>query len=336
MAMVEAKFALLEEEGEILSRHPSVMVEPGLGEAPEPLDPVEMDSRSDVLVPLVGDPFVLAPQLQRDVALEFIGVVDTSSLGVSLDEGVERLPLAVRHGEGDHLQSALVDAKDDVLPMRSPTALPLAMATEHRLIQLLRRSVVEGLPKETEGPLHGGQVDGDVPADPVGRNSQDEEVEQMSNHLQGDPYPAHVGTGELSKLVAAGSALERVRTQPVELAVGAPRTGAPSAPAQLTEKGPGSCHADCQLQWPVIEHLPSLLWSQLLGYYLNLCRTQLFVRRDCNSGDEVLSVLQRYCCLESSVAIKSYFLSLAVYADDDHNDLNTRSRYGSYSLNLDL
>lgn len=267
---------------EIGARDPVIVIEPRLSIAPETLDPVEMDPFPDIFVPFVGDSLVLPPQLQGHISMVIISVVDAPPppLSMPLDQGLEGLPFAIGHGEGDHPTIPLVDPEDDMLAMGSPTSLPLPLTPKHRLVhlqfpcqaqglRLLQGTVVDCLSKQPEGPLDRGQADGYIPADPVSRYPRDEEVKRMDYYIQRDAQSAQIGAGELPELVATGGALEPVGTQPVELMLATPWAGPPPTTlAEPVEEALGSCQARSQMQGSMGLHILSLPWSQLLRYYL--------------------------------------------------------------------
>jgi len=279
MAVIKTKFNLLEIEGEIVSGNTSVVVQPCLGEAPESLNAVEMSATTDILVPLMGNSLMLPSHLQCHISMEVIGIVYAPSFGMTFDKGQQRLPLTVWHWKSNHLASSLVDAEDNMLPMCTPSPFALTMAAEHRFIQLqftresknvqlFHSGPIDGLTEGTEGLFYSGQADWYIPPHSVSWYSQYKKIEQMAHYIQRDTQLPHVGPGEISELVSTGFALDLAGVQRIEFAMATARTGSPTSPAELTEKGPAFCHACSELYGACHLHLLNLPWSHFFGYYL--------------------------------------------------------------------
>lgn len=157
-------------------------MQPTLGETPEFLVPMEMNSSPDILIPFVDNPPVFPAHLQCHVPLELIGVVYTPGFSMLLAQKLQGLPLPIRHWRGAHLDSFLVDAQSDIFVMGNPSSTFPAIAAEHRLIQhrfyresegipLLHYLGVDGLPEEPEGTLFGALMHREISATSLGYSS---------------------------------------------------------------------------------------------------------------------------------------------------------------------
>jgi len=212
MAMVKTGFHLLEGERGIVSRHVPVVIELGLGKAPESLDPAPMSLGLDVLVPFGATRSYLSLIAGVVCPGGVIGVVHTPSVSMRLNQRLQGLPLPISPRKDDHLIPSLVNAEDAMLAMSSSSPLSLTMAVEHRFVQLqfpgepegfqlFHRPVIDGLPEGAEDSLHGGEALRDILADAEGGYPLDEQVEQVAHHVQGDTQPPQVGPRELAEPV---------------------------------------------------------------------------------------------------------------------------------------
>ena len=139
MTVVEAVLHLLEVEGEHAPRHSPVIVQPMLGERPEPLDAVDVNGAPPALANerlgmLQG--VVLAEAFERVIAPELVRVVDRSLARLPADDVKEHLFRDSIHHLGVHPSISLQKPENDAFPCRTSSALPLAPAAEVRVVQL--------------------------------------------------------------------------------------------------------------------------------------------------------------------------------------------------------
>ena len=182
--MVETIANLPQEKMKVFAGHAAERIEPVLGIAPEPLDPVEM-------VPSFGPTFLLADHhmipldAQRTVRMPVIGIVQTARLGMGANQSGDLIP-PTRNRKHAHLAVALQDPQHDDFAGRSPTPLPPPDPANRGLVAL--DHAAEGFAKffdiraasagQSIETLDRGSARRSPESLPVDRNSQDEHLQQ--------------------------------------------------------------------------------------------------------------------------------------------------------------
>lgn len=136
--MVEAVLHLLEVKREHAPGHPAVIVQPVLGERPEPLDAVDVDGSlspfpNEDLGMLDGE--VLAEALERVVALELVGVVDGALARPPSDHVHQQFLGDGIHHLRVHPPIPLQEPEYDAFARRPSPALALPPAAKVGLIE---------------------------------------------------------------------------------------------------------------------------------------------------------------------------------------------------------
>lgn len=183
--MIKAEGNFSQVKMEELFRYSAIVVEPMLGVTPEAFNAV------DVIPPfgsssLFPDDDMGAAHAQPGVSLPVVRVVKAARPRVLDDEPFDSAATAPLNREDAHDAVALKYAEHDDLACRAPTALPLAVAAEHRLVALYRSGErfgapfgdTDDLPDDAKELLGGRARDRAAKAKPVGRNAEDKIIKQ--------------------------------------------------------------------------------------------------------------------------------------------------------------
>lgn len=254
--MVKPKLYFFQVQVKMLLRDTPILVQPVLSEAPEALNAVKMVSASGSSF-LFADYNVCASDGQRSIGVPVVGVVQAPRLGMRFDQGQQHLAATAGDGEGQHLPVAHVHAKNHLFSTGSPASFTVPTTTEESLVHLNRtrerqvadfrhRCSVDRFAEHGEDAMTCLQRDADVPSRPIHRYAQDEQVQQVGNHVQRDPKRSKIGTGEVSELEVAPRALELSTTpESVELPLVAPRTLSFTVPTSVPKIGFTFRHTGC-------------------------------------------------------------------------------------------
>jgi len=185
--MVETIANLPHEKMEMFSRHAAERIEPILGVAPEPFDPVEVIPSSRTTL-LLADDHMVSLKAQRTIGMPVVGVVQTARLGVRSHQGDELLPFPSRNREDLDLPVALQDPQDEDLAGSAPTALAPPDPAKHGLVALDRS--LEGVPQfflaratrahQTIESLDRSNAGRRPEPLPIHRHAQDEQLQQAT------------------------------------------------------------------------------------------------------------------------------------------------------------
>ena len=132
--MVETITNLPQEKMKMFSGHSTERIEPILGIAPEPFDPIDVVSslRSSSFL---SDHHMVSLDTQRTIRMPVVSVVQATRLGVGTNQSDDLIPTC-RNVKDLHLAIALQDPQHDNLAGSSPTTLPPPSPANRGLVAL--------------------------------------------------------------------------------------------------------------------------------------------------------------------------------------------------------